>query len=238
MALIGRGMGLIHSSRRVRKSKERHSVRKRPRAHFQVEQLETRTLLATGPFPEPSQLLPLCALRQMPPSPLRLPSGPPTTTSLRFSHSLIKPTQPIRARCISRHLASDWSGNLIVFGPSVPVSPSTQTPAFEGSTFVAFPSVEAPLYAARDQSASAPAGWVGVGIVGGLWRQFVCRAIVAVRRLRIRTWVDRNRNEQHPFPGKLRRRKPWFHFPIRATTGSLKKCSFRVDRFWRSRSSR
>ena len=60
MALIGRGMGLIHSSRRVRKSKERHSVRTSA-SRFQVEQLETRTLLATGPFPEPSQLLPLGA---------------------------------------------------------------------------------------------------------------------------------------------------------------------------------
>jgi hypothetical protein len=164
VALLGRGTDLSEGIRRVRNSKERARLRT-ALTRFQVEQLETRTLLATGPFLVPSQILPQDGA---PPraaisfEPSMTPSDgrdPAVLASLAQASSILEPVQ-------LTDLTGNWSASLILVGPSVPVDLAVHDAGFERSPYAAFQSSGTSPFALSAPAAGAQVDWVGIGIVG------------------------------------------------------------------------
>jgi hypothetical protein len=165
VALIGRGWGLIHGSRGVRKPKERDCARMAV-ARFQVEQLETRALLASGPFQEASQLLPIGVYAPSAAISFESSFTPSAGRQAALLDSLDQADTTYAGPVHLTAIAGDWSGSLIVFGPNVPVIASAHDPVYVESLHAAFQISGSSAYAAPEEAGSAPPGWVGVGIVG------------------------------------------------------------------------
>ena len=163
MALIGRRK-FNHRLRVGRWSKDREGLRTAaPR--FQVELLETRALLSSGPFPSPAQIVPS-----------DLTAGNP---AIEFQRSVTSSSGHGLAEIASLGQAGpsyleplsiagspgDWSASLFLVSPAAVGLPA-ENRGFEASSLEGIEHAGASPLASTLDAAIAPSNWVEVGLPG------------------------------------------------------------------------